>query len=84
MRISIEQQTGSITDGEDVGRTRFFAPTAALHVGFELLSKGPKAKPCRAMQGLVEESQEQITEGKEKEEAVADLMLIAAAQKMEH
>lgn len=51
---------------------------------FEALGERPKAKPCKAMQGLVEEGQEQITEGKEKEDAVADLMLVAAAQKVEH
>jgi hypothetical protein len=33
------------------------------------------------MAGLVHEGQEVITEGKEKEEAPADLALIAAAQK---
>jgi Mn-containing catalase len=55
-----------------------------LKEAFELLGARAKAKPCKAMQGLVEEGQEQITEGKEKEEAIADLMLVAAAQKVEH
>lgn len=55
-----------------------------LKQAFELLGERAKAKPCKAMQGLVAEGQEQITEGKEKEEAVADLMLVAAAQKVEH
>lgn len=55
-----------------------------LKQAFELLGERAKAKPCKAMQGLVEEGQEQIAEGKEKEEAVADLMLVAAAQKVEH
>jgi Mn-containing catalase len=36
------------------------------------------------MAGLVEEGQEVITEGKEKEEAPADLALIGAAQRVEH
>ncbi len=40
-----------------------------------------RAKGCK---GLVEEGQETITEGKEKEEAIADLALVAAAQKVEH
>jgi Mn-containing catalase len=36
------------------------------------------------MQGLVEEGQEKISEGKEKEDVAADLGLVAAAQKVEH
>lgn len=55
-----------------------------LKQAFELLGARAKAKPCKAMQGLVEEGQEQITEGKEKDEAVADLMIVGAAQKVEH
>jgi Mn-containing catalase len=55
-----------------------------LKQAFEALGERAKAKPCKAMQGLVEEGQEQITEGKVKEDAVADLMLVAAAQKVEH
>jgi len=55
-----------------------------LKQAFELLGERAKAKPCKAMQGLVEEGQEQIEEGKEKEPAIADLALVAAAQKVEH
>jgi Mn-containing catalase len=51
---------------------------------FELLGARAKAKPCKAMQGLVEEGQETITEGKEKEEVAADLALAVSAQKIEH
>ena len=51
---------------------------------FELLGEKPKAKPCKAMQGLTEEAQEEIEESKEKDDAVADLMLIASAQRVEH
>lgn len=51
---------------------------------FELLGERPKAKPCKAMQGLVEEGQETIEEGKEKEAVAADLALAVAAQKVEH
>lgn len=51
---------------------------------FELLEEKPKAKVCKGMAGLVEEGQEVITEGKEKEDVDADLALIAAAQKVEH
>jgi Mn-containing catalase len=55
-----------------------------LKQGFELLGAKAKAKPCKGMQGLVEEGQEIITEGKEKEEIEADLALVASAQKVEH
>ncbi len=55
-----------------------------LKKAFELLGVKAKAKPCKGMAGLVEEGQEIIAEGKEKEEAPADLALIAAAQKVEH
>jgi Mn-containing catalase len=51
---------------------------------FELLGERAKAKPCKAMQGLVEEGQETIAEGKEKEELASDLALAVAAQKVEH
>jgi len=55
-----------------------------LQQAFELLGAKAKAKPCKAMQGLVEEGSETITEGKDKEEEIADLALVAAAQKVEH
>ncbi|HMF76801.1 MAG TPA: ferritin-like domain-containing protein [Bryobacteraceae bacterium] len=55
-----------------------------LKQAFELLGAKAKAKPCKGMVGLVEEGQETITEGKEKDESVADLALICAAQKVEH
>lgn len=55
-----------------------------LKQAFEILGAKAKAKPCRGMQGLVEEGQEIIAEGKEKEDAEADLALVAAAQKVEH
>jgi Mn-containing catalase len=55
-----------------------------LKKAFELLDAKAKAKPCKGMAGLVEEGQEVITEGKEKEDVLADLAIIAAAQKVEH
>jgi len=51
---------------------------------FELLEMKPKAKTCKGMAGLVEEGQEVMTEGKEKDKAQADLALIGAAQRVEH
>ena len=55
-----------------------------LSKAFELLGENAEQKPCKAMAGLIEEGQETIDEGPEKEEVVADLALIAAAQKVEH
>ena len=51
---------------------------------FDLMEEKPKARPCKGMAGLVEEGQEVITEGKQREEAAADLALIGAAQRVEH
>ena len=51
---------------------------------FELLGKTARAKPCKGMMGLVEEGQEIMAEGEEKEDAAADLALIGAAQRVEH
>jgi Mn-containing catalase len=51
---------------------------------FTLLGAQAKAKPCKGMAGLLEEGDEVIEDGKEKDEVAADLALIAAAQKVEH
>jgi Mn-containing catalase len=51
---------------------------------FSLVGVPAKGKPCKGMQGLIEESQEVMAEGEGKEAASADLALIAAAQKVEH
>ncbi len=55
-----------------------------LKTAFELLGQKAQPKPCKAMIGLVEEGQDTIEEGEGKQEIVADLGLIAAAQKAEH
>lgn len=55
-----------------------------LQQAFQLLGADAKAKPCRAMQGLIEEGEETISEGKGKDPIAADLALITAAQKVEH
>jgi len=51
---------------------------------FTLLGSEPKTKPCKGMAGLLEEGDEVIEEGKEKDSVAADLALIASAQKVEH
>lgn len=57
---------------------------ARLQQAFELLGERASPKPCKAMMGLVEEGNETITEGSEKDPVAADLALITAAQKVEH
>src|SRR3546814_3729348 len=51
---------------------------------FRLAGTPAKGKPCKGMEGLIEEGNEVMEEGKELEGAAADLALIAAAQKVEH
>jgi Mn-containing catalase len=51
---------------------------------FDSLKEKAVPKPCKAMLGLVAEGKETIDEGKAKPEAIADLGLITAAQKVEH
>jgi Mn-containing catalase len=51
---------------------------------FVLIGADAKGKPCKGMEGLLEEGEEVIEEGEQKDAAAADLALIAAAQKVEH
>jgi len=53
-----------------------------LKQAFELLGARAKAKPCKAMQGLVEEGEEMIEE--KAEPYAKDAGLIASAQRVEH
>src|SRR5580698_9966849 len=55
-----------------------------LRNALELLGEESDSKPCKGMKGLLEEGQETIEEGEEKDEFEADLALIGAAQKVEH
>jgi Mn-containing catalase len=60
------------------------AQIARINECFEFLGKSARAKSRKGMMGLVEEGQEIIDEGEEKEDAAADLALIGAAQRVEH
>jgi Mn-containing catalase len=51
---------------------------------FSLLGVSTRPKPCKGMMGLVEEGQEVMQVGEEKEDPAADLALIGAAQRVEH
>lgn len=55
-----------------------------LKQSFDALGWKAKATPCKGMQGLIEEGQERVEEGQGSESAVADLSLVAAAQRVEH
>jgi Mn-containing catalase len=55
-----------------------------LNECFSLLGETARTKPCKGMMGLVEEGQEVMAEGEEKEDALADLALIGAARRVEH
>jgi Mn-containing catalase len=51
---------------------------------FVLIGADPESKTCKGMTGLLEEGEEVIEEGEQKDAVAADLALIAAAQKVEH
>jgi ferritin-like metal-binding protein YciE len=53
-----------------------------LETIFKALDESPKGKTCKAMEGLVEEGSEMMTQDAEPE--VLDAGLIAAAQRVEH
>jgi Mn-containing catalase len=55
-----------------------------LNKCFDLLGENNRAKPCKGMQGLVEEGDEVMEENSGKEDAAADLALTGAAQRVEH
>jgi len=53
-----------------------------LQTIFERLGSSPKGKKCKAMEGLIEEGKEMISE--DAEPSVKDAALIGAAQRVEH
>lgn len=55
-----------------------------LQQAFKALGTEGEGSECKGMKGLVEEGEETIKEGKEVENQMADVALIAAAQKVEH
>jgi len=55
-----------------------------LKEAFSLLGAKASPKPCKGMAGLVDEGEEVIEEGEDKDDVAADLSLIAAAQRVEH
>lgn len=55
-----------------------------LKKAFELLGEKAQPKPCKAMMGLIEEGKETIEESGEKDPLIADIALVASAQRVEH
>jgi Mn-containing catalase len=55
-----------------------------LQNAFQLLGEKAEPKPCKGMEGLIEEGQETIEDNEGENEFTADLALIGAAQKVEH
>jgi|SoiMethySBSTD1v2_1073268.scaffolds.fasta_scaffold00306_24 manganese catalase len=51
---------------------------------FGLVGVQVKSKPCKGMEGLLEEGEDVMEENAKEDDAAADLALIAAAQKVEH
>jgi Mn-containing catalase len=60
------------------------AQAERLNEALKLLGVPARAKPCKGMAGLVEEGEEVMSAGEEKDDAPADLALIGAAQRVEH
>ncbi len=65
---------------EHMGETE--AQVERLEQVFESLGQTPKAKTCKAMQGIIEEAKEMLEE--DMADDVLDAAIIAAAQKVEH
>ena len=67
---------------------RHFTETKAqverLTQGLEAMGVSTRPKPCKGMQGLLEEGDEVLSKAIKKDDAAADLALIGAAQKVEH
>jgi Mn-containing catalase len=55
-----------------------------LRNALSMVGESEAAEPCKGMQGLLEEGQEVMADGGDKDALIADLALIAAAQKLEH
>jgi Mn-containing catalase len=68
----------------EIHLTETGAQVERLNECLGLLGAPARAKPCKGMMGLVEEGQEVMEEGRNKDAPAADLALIGAAQRVEH
>ncbi len=55
-----------------------------LKKSFELMGQKAEPKPCKAMMGLIAEGKETIEESADKDPLIADIALVASAQRVEH
>ena len=77
-------RSAQLQDLMDVHLQETQAQVERLNESLKILGAPARAKPCKGMAGLVEEGEEAIKKGKTKEDALADLALIGAAQRVEH
>src|ERR1700730_4079334 len=82
----MESSTAADFPHRDVRRSRAgLFENNLMSVAFDgCLGVTTRAKPCKGMMGIIEEGEEVMQEGKKKDDAAADLSLIAAAQRVEH
>src|ERR1700728_1437028 len=57
---------------------------ARLESALDALGESSDSKPCKGMKGILDEGEETIRDGEDRDELTSDLALIAAAQKVEH
>jgi ferritin-like metal-binding protein YciE len=81
-RMAKAAASGELKVGFEEHLAQTEAQVERLDRVFQLIDKTPRAKTCKAMEGLIEEGSEIIEE--DAEPAVKDAALIAAAQKVEH
>jgi Mn-containing catalase len=75
---------GAAANRTEGASRRDLAQVERLNECLQLLGSPARAKPCKGMAGLVEEGEEVMSEGKDKDDAPADLAMIGAAQRVEH
>jgi ferritin-like metal-binding protein YciE len=51
---------------------------------FEGIDETARAKPCKGMEGLIEEGEEHMAEESDGDPAIVDALIIASAQRVEH
>ena len=83
-KIAKAARSAALKDAFDEHLAQTRVQVERLKEVFTLVGAPAKAKPCKGMAGLLDEGDEVIEEGRDKDDVAADLALIAAAQKVEH
>jgi len=81
-KMAKKSSSAELKEAFETHRAQTQEHVTRLEEAFAMLDKKPRAKACKAMQGLIEEGEEMMEEDAEPE--AMDAMLIAAAQKIEH